>query len=259
MRDCGPVYFVSDAHLGAPIPGKQRRESDLFAFFSSMLGDARALFIVGDLFDFWIDYRHAVRPDYFEALYWMKRLIEDGIEVHYMAGNHDFALGPFLSERLGVIIHDDHYETQLQGYRVHIYHGDGIIAADWGYRLLRVVLRNKFNQRLYKLIHPDCGIPLAHFCSMSSRKYLRVKPHPDRLKEYRQEAGKLLDRGNDIVIFGHTHMPEFSRLKAGVYCNTGEWIRRYTYARLDNGTLSLREYVPEAEDRVIAEGAPETG
>jgi UDP-2,3-diacylglucosamine hydrolase len=251
MRQNGPIFFVSDAHLGAPIPGKERRETDLFSFFESLRHSAQALYIVGDLFDFWIDYPHAIRPDYFDALYWIKQLIESGVDVHYMAGNHDFALGRFLSDRLGVTIHQNHYEAVLQSRRVHIYHGDGVIASDWGYRLLRKILRNTFNQRLYKLLHPDLGIPLAHFCSMSSRKYLRVHASPDKLDEYRKAAAKIISRGNDIVVFGHTHSPELTTVGAGIYCNTGEWIRRYTYARLENGMLSLHEYLPERDDREL--------
>jgi UDP-2,3-diacylglucosamine hydrolase len=239
-----PVYFVSDAHLGRHIAGCDDREKHLLAFLDTAVSNASHLFIVGDLFDFWIEYRYSIRPDYFEVLHVLRKLVSNGVEVHYLAGNHDFALGAFLEETVGLHIHLDHFETVLQGKKVHLFHGDGLIEADVGYRALRKVLRNPVNQRLYKLIHPDIGVPLGSFFSGSSRKLTSRWLNERILEEYRDRAREYLAEGNDIVIFAHTHIPEIRQWEGKTFCNPGEWIEKYTFAKLANGVMSLWKYLP---------------
>jgi UDP-2,3-diacylglucosamine hydrolase len=234
-------YFVSDAHLGVRINGYDARQERLFAFFDAITSNAGALYIVGDLFDFWIEYKHGIRPDYFLVVSRLRRLVESGVKVHYLAGNHDFALGPFLRDIVGVHIHPEHFETVIQGKKVHLYHGDGLVKNDVGYRLLKKVLRNPFNQKLYKLLHPDIGVPLASFFSGNSRKMLANWLTEEKLEEYRQNARRLLE-SSDIVVFGHTHRPEILRYGTKTYVNTGEWIRKYTFAKMENGTIGLWEW-----------------
>ena len=223
-------YLVSDAHLGVRIDGCDERQQRLFAFFDAISANAGALYIVGDLFDFWIEYKHGIRPDYFTVVSRLRRLVESGVEVHYLAGNHDFALGPFLRDTVGVHIHLDHFETVIQGKKVHLYHGDGLVKKDVGYRLLKKILRNPFNQKLYKLLHPDIGVPLGSFFSGNGRKMLANWLTEEKIEEYRQNARQLL-QSCDIVVFGHTHRPEIQRYGGKTYVNTGEWIRKYTFAR----------------------------
>jgi UDP-2,3-diacylglucosamine hydrolase len=235
------TYFVSDAHLGISMPGHDHRQNDLLRFFREIWNNGDELYIVGDLFDFWIEYRNAIRPDYFIVVSHIRQLVEAGIQVHYLAGNHDFALGPFLSDIVGVHLHQEHFETVIQGRKVHLYHGDGLVKADVGYRVLKKILRNPFNQRLYKLLHPNIGIPLASFFSGNSRKMLSKWLTEEKLEEYRQNAKRYLQT-SDIVIFGHTHKPEIRRFGEKTYVNTGEWIRTYTYAKMENGDIRLWQW-----------------
>lgn len=235
------TYFISDAHLGIRIRGHDDRQARLFSFLDSIAPDAEALYIVGDLFDFWIEYKHAIRPEYFPVAAKLYGLVAAGTRVHYLAGNHDFALGPFLSDIMGILIHHDHLETEIQGKKVHLFHGDGLLKADVGYRILRRILRNRVNQRLYRLLHPGIGVPLALFFSGSSRSLLADWLTPEKLEEYRQHAKRYLQT-NDIVIFGHTHKPEIRRYDGKVYVNIGEWMRRYTYARMEKGEIKLFEW-----------------
>jgi UDP-2,3-diacylglucosamine hydrolase len=169
------------------------------------------------------------------------RLVESGVEIHYLAGNHDFALGPFLRDRVGVHVHQEHLETIVQGKKVHLYHGDGLVKKDVGYRILKRILRNPLNQRLYKLLHPDIGVPLGTFFSGNSRKMLANWLTEEKLEEYRQHARRLLET-SDIVIFGHTHKPEIRKYGDKTYVNTGEWIRKYTFAKMDKGEIRLWEW-----------------
>ncbi|MBD3344656.1 MAG: hypothetical protein GF401_06305 [Chitinivibrionales bacterium] len=247
------AYFVSDAHLGIFIPNHEQREKHLLTFFREISSHATHVFILGDLFDFWIEYKYSIRPDYFPALHTLRNMVEKGVNIHYIAGNHDFAIGPFLQETIGLHIHCDHAEMELQGKRIHLFHGDGLLKADISYRMLRKILRNKTNQRLYRLLHPNIAVPLATFFSGNSRKFLSLCLCADKIKEYRVHGKRILDTGKDIVVFGHTHHPELIRWGDKCYCNTGEWIRKYTYAKLEKGIMTSWQYFPDKAPQRLPE------
>ncbi len=254
-----PVYFISDAHLGLFIKGCSAREEHLISFLRAVVAKGKILFIVGDLFDFWVEYRFAIRPEYFPVLYELKRLVDNGLEVHYLAGNHDFMLGGFLEKAIGIHIHLDHYNTQLQGKKIHLFHGDGLIRHDVGYRILKKILRNPINQKLFKLLPPGLGVPLGSFCSGSSRKMTSKFLTEGVLEEYRRHAQQFLQNGSDIVVFAHTHRPEIRRYDGKIYCNSGEWIRQYTFAKLENGEMTLWKYCPDGSVYEIGESSLKTG
>jgi UDP-2,3-diacylglucosamine hydrolase len=238
----GPAYFIGDAHLGMPIRGYEAREQHLYSFLEHISAKASQLFIMGDLFDFWVEYRHAIRPEYFLTLHFLKRCVEAGVEVHYLAGNHDFALESFLPHTLGIKIHRDEYSAEIQGKKVFMHHSDGLISQDKAYRILKKVVRNPLNQKLFKMLHPNVGIGIASFFSKSSRKYLVANYHKEMLRNYRAVARNLLDKEYDVVVFGHTHYPQLNRYGEKYFCNPGEWIRRYTYGELSQGQMSLWEF-----------------
>ncbi len=234
------VYFISDVHLGIDLKGIESREDDLIEFLKKISSKASEIYIVGDLFDFWIEYKHAIRPCYFKILHQFKTMIEAGIKINYIAGNHDFALGSFLSNVIGFNIIPDDIATEIQGKKVYLRHGDGVIKRDWGYRLLRGLLRVEFFQKFYKIMHPNIGVPLASSFSGSSRHFNSSKFTKEREMEYLEAARGFLKKGHDILFMGHTHHPALYKVDGGVYCNTGEWMKKYSYAFLENGKLSLR-------------------
>jgi UDP-2,3-diacylglucosamine hydrolase len=238
------TYFISDAHFGISLEGHDNREDHFFKLLNDLSGSMKALYVVGDLFDFWIEYRNAIRPDYFRVLYHLRKLVESGVQVHYLAGNHDFALGSFLTDTIGVSVYTGHLKIEIQGKKVHLYHGDGLIKKDVGYRILKSLLRNPFNQRLYRMLHPNFGVPFGSFCSGSSRKYLGHRNVDPVILEYRNCAMSFLEQGSDIVIFGHSHHPEIVKGPPGIYCNTGAWLKHYTFASMENGTIRLWSYKP---------------
>jgi len=246
------VFFISDAHFGITLDGCDNREERFFKLLDEISDSMSTLYIIGDLFDFWIEYSCAIRPDYFNVLHRLKYLVEKGIEIHYLAGNHDFALGSFLTDMMGITIHHGHVDTVIQGKRVHLFHGDGLIKKDVGYRLLRGILRNKTNQLLYRMIHPNFGVKFGTFFSGSSRKYLRPR-FLDSIKiEYREHANRYLEKGNDIVIFGHTHCGEVVKCPSGIYCNTGAWLVHYNFASMKNGDIKLWSYAPDSTQQEIS-------
>lgn len=246
------VYFISDAHFGIPVEGGEYRE----VHFANLLENAPAtlsdLYIVGDLFDFWIEYRFFIRADYFPVLHTIKKLVERGVRVHYLAGNHDFALGPFLKDITGIEIYLDYLNVEIQGRRVHFFHGDGLLKNDIGYRILKKIFRNPLNQKFYKTLHPDLGVSIGSFFSGSSRKYLRRFLSKSIIQEYRQHARLKLEEGNDLVVFGHTHHAEHCIFQSGsTYLNTGAWLVHYNYASMTDGKISLWRYRPDGPAELI--------
>ena len=182
------IYFISDAHIGAPFPDASRWEESLIAFLRSLPDNISVLLILGDLFDFWIEYGLAIRADYFNLLHELKKLGERGIPIHYFAGNHDFAFGPFITKTLGMSVYGGDVQTVLQGRHVHLFHGDGLIKRDIGYRALKTLLRNPVNQAFYKLLPPAIGIKLASFFSAGSRRAGERFMSEKIVDEYRHHA-----------------------------------------------------------------------
>lgn len=246
------TYFISDAHFGIDLEGHNNREELFFRFLKREAPHMEELYIIGDLFDFWVEYRCAIRPDYFAVLHHLKTLIDNGVKIHYLAGNHDFALGTFLTDTIGIAVYPIDLACTIQGKRVYMYHGDGLIGRDIGYKVLKKLLRSPFNQRIYRLLHPNVGVPFGSSVSGSSRKYLN-KPLSQALRdEYARCARNVLHSGHDIVIYGHIHVPEFIQWPEGIYCNTGAWLKHYSYAVMRQGELSLRHYVDGAADELFS-------
>jgi UDP-2,3-diacylglucosamine hydrolase len=236
------VVFLADAHLGAESGEKEAaRTARLHRFLESLPGRIRSLVIVGDLFDFWFEYRTAIPRQHFATLAALRRLRDAGVEITYLNGNHDFWLGPFLSQEIGAITRTGPLTLQQQGRKLWIHHGDGLIGGDLGYRFLRRVLRSPFSIRLYQLIHPDLGIPLAHWISGRSRE----ARDPDRFPIERLWTEVALPRfaeGFDGVIIGHFHRAFERREPGRELFVLGDWIDQFTYVVLRNGVLSLETW-----------------
>jgi UDP-2,3-diacylglucosamine hydrolase len=233
------TYFFSDVHLGLGTRLEERKKEErLLAFLGHILPDASALFIAGDLFDFWFDYRNVIPKGFHRTLAMLQQFTERSIPVTYVAGNHDFWIGDYFREELGINVVFDPLETLVDGKRVYIHHGDGLAEKDLGYRLIKPILRNPWSIRLYRLLHPDIGVWLARGSSRTSRTYTSTKDYGEGESMVRFAAGKLTE-GIDIVVMGHRHHPLLEHLPGGVYVNLGDWIAYNTYARLDHGTIEL--------------------
>jgi len=239
------VYFVSDAHFGLTTGAYGANERDRVSRFRELCAQMReraaALYILGDLFDFWIEYRCAIRPDYFPILYELRRLVEAGVRVHYLAGNHDFALGPFLKDAVGVSVCHYALDVELQGRRVHMRHGDNALKKN---PITVTLLRNRFCQKLYKIIHPDIGVRLGMYLSALSRKqYENVVISEEEREKYRMAARSCMDAQKcDLVIYAHTHYAEIIRYREGTYCNIGAWLEHYDYAVMRDGEIQLMRW-----------------
>ena len=245
------IYFMSDAHLGYSDPAtEQRKEATFISFLHSLYGTAEVLYLVGDLFDFWFEYRSAVPRKHARILFELYRLILSGTKIVYIAGNHDFWLGSYLSEEVGIELSFVPMEVRHQGILIYIAHGDGLSSKDWGYRLLKRVLRNPVCIALFRLIHPDFGAFLAKLVSHSSRIYGKLPEDPFRLDQgYLDAAQEKFEQGFDAVIFAHIHHPVY-QTDPKTLIVLGDWMEHFSYVVLENGKFELRiwESTGEGDD-----------
>ncbi len=237
MKDI--VYFISDVHLGLESKARELdKEQKLVELLYAIKDSAKTLYIVGDLFDYWFEYRRVYQKGYFRTFTALQDLTRSGTEVHFIIGNHDFMHRDFFKDELGIVVHEDAVSTEIDGKRFFIAHGDGLVANDLGYKILKKVLRNKFFQSLYSLIHPDIGIWLASGSSKSSRKYTSQKDYGEQDNMF-LSAQKYLENKYDYVIFGHSHRKAVLAYKNGFYINLGSWLEEPCYGIFHNLTFEV--------------------
>ena len=233
------IYFISDAHMGAePQEREQIKLEKLLSFLAWVKTQKARLIICGDLFDFWFEYKTAIPKQHFDVLCALRDLARTGHHIDYLAGNHDFWLDTFLSQNIGLVIHPDHLVLQRDGERIFLVHGDGLMKKDVLYRLLKRILRNPMNIYLYRLLHPDIGIWLAHFFSRLSRKASANREYYTD-EDYRGFACEMIEKGYEMVVLGHTHWPAVEAVENGWYLNPGAWMETFTFLRLDAGRPEL--------------------
>jgi UDP-2,3-diacylglucosamine hydrolase len=241
------AYFISDVHLGLGTREEEKAKEDrLLDFLRAISPSADCLFILGDLFDFWFEYATVIPKGFHRSLAALQEFTENGRPIHYLSGNHDFWIGDYFTNELGMQVHAEPFEVTLEGKRVYLHHGDGLAERDLGYRLIKPLLRNKWNIRLYRWLHPDLGVRLARRSSRSSRQYTSGKDYGET-NGMLQFATKQFSGGVDIVIMGHRHKPAIMQVGSGTYVNLGDWITFNTYAVLNQGGITLNSWDSRAE------------
>ncbi|MGC8748357.1 MAG: UDP-2,3-diacylglucosamine diphosphatase [Candidatus Kapaibacteriota bacterium] len=246
------IYFISDIHLGYYSGEKNKAiERLLVSFFDAIAQRCQVLVIAGDLFDFWFDYRFVVPKHFFKTISKLYELKEKGIEIIYLMGNHDFGHYTFFSEELGIAVIEEDLEREFFGKKFYISHGDGKIQGDFGYRILKSILRNGFSRSLFRLIHPDLGILIAKNSSHKSRSYTtrRAQKDFDSLFEF---AKLKIDEGFDYVIMGHSHKSEFRSYKNGYYVNLGDWLSNPLAGSFDGKEMQLVPITKIIENKIKA-------
>ena len=248
-----PVYLLSDAHLGlGEREEEKKKETVLLSFLQSVMSSARELYILGDLFDFWFEYKTVIPKGFHRTLAAIQEFTDKGIPVHYLTGNHDFWMGDFFATELGVTLHREPFEVSIDGKRVLLHHGDGLATNDAGYRMIKPILRNRANIWFYRWLHPDIGVPFARGSSRSSRKYTSHKDYGET-DGMIQFAERKIGEGIDIVVMGHRHQPCYKQLGNGIYVNLGDWITAHSYAVINGGSIRLERWGGERRNERACE------
>jgi UDP-2,3-diacylglucosamine hydrolase len=242
------IYFLSDFHLGSPdYESSLIREKKIVKFLDEIKHDASEIFIVGDLFDFWYEYKKVIPKGFVRILGKLAELSDAGIKMHFFVGNHDMWMNGYFQQELNMKVYHHPEEIELLGKKFFIGHGDGLGPGDHRYKFIKKVFRNKFSQWLFGALHPGLGIGMANYFSNKSRK-ATGKEDEKFLGEDKEwliifSRETLKSRYFDYFIFGHRHLPiDFKLTDATRYINLGDWIKYNSYAVFDGKNLELKFY-----------------
>lgn len=242
------IYLASDFHLGAPDEKSSlEREKKIVSWLSLIEKDAKEIYLVGDVFDFWFEYNRAIPKGFVRLQGKIASLTDKGIPVHVFTGNHDMWIFDYLPKELGIILHRDTITKDFFGKKYMIGHGDGLGPGDRSYKFLKLIFQNSICKWLFARLHPNFGIWLAQLSSKSSRN---VNLEEDKLfngieKEYLYVYCKeILEKEHfDFFIFGHRHLPLKINLKDNSqYLNLGEWISYNTFIEIDSESTKIKQF-----------------
>lgn len=246
------IYFASDFHLGAPtLELSKQRELKIIQWLNHIEKDAQAIFLVGDIFDFWFEYKQVVPKGFVRLQGKIAALADRGVKIYFFLGNHDMWMKKYFTEELGVEMISDELELKVNDSRFFIAHGDGLGPGDYGYKFIKKVFRNKFCQFLFSCLHPSIGLSLAQYFSNKSRIHTGTKDINYTKKEdewlYQYSKSKRVTSPVDYFIFGHRHLPMDIAVSESRYLNLGEWMNFSTYGEFDGSTMSLKVWGVDGE------------
>ncbi len=232
------VLIIADAHL--PLDGRKGASATLKSFRNLIehhSDSLNTLVLLGDTFDFWYDWNHVVPKRAFTLLTYLRNIVLGGIDVHLFAGNHDFRVKGFLEDEVGLSVHMDEWRVKVDGKVIYFHHGDGFAVSDSGYRNMKKIFRHPLSQFLFgNFFHPDLAMSFGKWVSQLGRSKGNGVAEKRRIQqEYVDAAEGLIKEGNDIVIFGHTHLPKLLELESGWYHNPGPFLREKRYSLIDGG------------------------
>ena len=237
------VYFVSDTHFTYHTgDGDEREKRAAFLDFLESVRGAARLYLAGDIFDFWFEYRHVVPAHYEDILCGLARLRESGTRILLMPGNHDGWYGRHLVDTRGFEILRDTAEIDLQGRRVILTHGDTVLPGDVGYKILRAVIRSRFAVFFARLLHPDLLFGFAGLFSRASKRVThgKTEAHARRVREVAFD--RYFSAGNDAFVMGHIHQPCLDEREGRLFVILGDWETHRSWLRLEDGRFSLHFY-----------------
>ncbi len=245
MRD--KIYFASDFHLGVPSKEKSRqREAQLVQWLTTISADAKEVYLLGDLFDFWYEYQTVVPKGFVRFQAKIAELCDAGIQVHIFIGNHDMWMFKYFEEELGAKMHRKPLRVEFSGKQFLIGHGDGLGPGDGAYKIIKKVFANPLCIWLFKWIHPDIGVGLANFWSGRSRKSNEQADEQyfgddnEWLLLYCKEVVKT--EKTDYFIFGHRHLAMDKDVDGNArYINLGSWFKTPHYAVWNGTDLELKK------------------
>ena len=239
------IYFASDFHLGSPNTEESyKREKRIVNWLTEIEQDAKAIYLVGDIFDFWFEYKKVVPKGFVRLLGKLAELTDNGTHIHLFVGNHDLWTKDYLQKEVGITIHHKPKILEEQGKKIFIGHGDGLGEGDYFYKFVRKIFTSKICQWAFARLHPNLALSLAHAWSAGSRKNHDapfVSEEKEILFGYCKKQQEITPV--DYYIFGHRHIPLKLKVDdSATYINLGDWLTFNTYAVLEKGILQLEKY-----------------
>ncbi|RFZ83135.1 UDP-2,3-diacylglucosamine diphosphatase [Mucilaginibacter terrenus] len=249
MPERNKLYFASDFHLGAvSYESSREREDRIVRWLNAIAPDAAELFLVGDIFDFWFEYKTVVPKGYIRFLGKLSEMADAGIKIYFFKGNHDMWMFDYLEKELNATIVSNELSIERNGKRFYIHHGDGLGPGDKSYKFLKKIFRSKLCQWLFARLHPNLGVGIANMWSGKSRmegnRTQHLRAHEQEwLVQYSNEV--LANSHYDYLIYGHRHYPlDITLSPQSRYINLGEWVNYSTYAVFDGENVSLQHFEP---------------
>jgi len=242
------IYFASDNHLGAPTQDKSLpREKKFVAWLDEIKHDAAVIFLLGDLFDFWFEYKTVVPKGFTRVLGKLAEISDSGIPIYYFVGNHDLWMNGYFEDELNIPVYHEPQEYTFNNHSFFIGHGDGLGPQDKGYKRMKKVFTNPVAKWFFRWLHPDLGVKLAQYFSVKNKlisgeedvKFLG--DNNEWLVQYSKK--KLEEKHRDYFVFGHRHLPlEIELSSNSKYINLGDWISYYTFGVFDGEKFELKKY-----------------
>lgn len=242
------IYFASDQHFGAPdVKSSKVREDRFIRWLNEIKEDAQVLFLMGDLFDFWHEWKHVVPKGYIRVLGKIAELKDSGIEVYFFVGNHDLWMKNYFDEELGIPVYFDKRYYNISGKRFLLAHGDGLGPGDIGYKRMKKIFTNSVAQWFFRWLHPDIAMKIALYMSQKN-KMISGEEDKQFLGEDKEflilySKKKLETEKVDYFVYGHRHLPMILDLEQhSKYINLGDWISYFTYGVFDGNDFHLKTY-----------------
>ncbi len=247
MQPNKKIYFASDFHLGAPTHQKSlEREKRIVRWLDEVKQDAAEIYLMGDMFDFWFEYKHVVPKGFSRLLGKIAEITDSGIPITFFTGNHDMWMFDYFPKELGVTLYREPIVREYNGKKFFLGHGDGLGPGDKGYKFIKKVFANPICQWLFARLHPNFAMGMAQYWSKKSRMANGISDEKFTGEEnewlivYVKEL--LKKEHYDYFIFGHRHLPLDVKLGNSRYINLGEWIKYNTYAVFDGTNLELKSF-----------------
>ncbi|MBT3216638.1 MAG: UDP-2,3-diacylglucosamine diphosphatase [Candidatus Marinimicrobia bacterium] len=239
-----PVYFISDIHLMLDKSEKEKiRREKLFTFLRQVRSTGGTLFIVGDIFDFYFEYRDVIPKSYFDFYHELYLVKQSGVDIHYMLGNHDFWVLDFITEEITTHTYFKDTSFNINGKTFYITHGDGHLSWDRGYRLLKSLIQSKAFIWLYRYLHPNIGYKFGKWISKKGKHYEHDDTYNRKiLNDLKKFASKLTESGTDFIICGHYHQATITDIGPGKLVILGDWLSIFTYGLFDGNEFSLNTW-----------------
>lgn len=241
------IYFASDFHLGVPDHQQSlARERRIVAWLEEVSKDAQAIFLLGDVFDFWFEYKQVVPKGHVRLLGKLAELADSGIEIILFSGNHDLWLKDYLAQEIGLQVFHEPQQYQLGSHTFYLAHGDGLGPGDKKFKFFKSIFKNPFCQWLFRWLHPDLGVGLAKHWSKGSRmaqEHEALEFYGD--KEWLIIHSQAIEKSthHDYYIYGHRHIPGVHQIEDdATYVNLGEWVYGSQYGEYDGQKFKLKTF-----------------